>query len=142
VHTALLAPGMKASVNRVHRKKKRETAFNRVRVQPRRVGTNSRQLGPSWDQNSPFYGLSPQVEQRKGNRIIGIYGAGDGNRTHVRSLGSLFYKSRNAQIGGFFFRFSKSSNGFQLEHGRIKVTNWGRFPFPPVLAWPVRKQIH
>jgi hypothetical protein len=29
-------------------------------------------------------------QRRKDNRIIGIYGAGDGNRTHVRSLGSFF----------------------------------------------------
>ena len=26
-------------------------------LEPRRVGTNSLQLGPCWDQNSPFYGL-------------------------------------------------------------------------------------
>src|SRR5512140_3865323 len=46
-------------------------------------------MGPSWDQNTPFYGPIREVEQRKGNRIIRIYGAGDGNRTHVLTLGSL-----------------------------------------------------
>jgi hypothetical protein len=29
------------------------------------------------------------TQPHKGNRIIESYGAGDGNRTHVRSLGSL-----------------------------------------------------
>ena len=27
---------------------------------------------------------------RKGDRVIEVYGAGDGNRTHVRSLGSFY----------------------------------------------------
>ena len=46
-------------------------------------------LGPSRDQNPPFYGRIQWVKRRKDNRILVIYGAGDGNRTHVRSLGSL-----------------------------------------------------
>jgi len=29
-----------------------------------------------------------QLSTRKGKRIIWVFGAGDGNRTHVRSLGS------------------------------------------------------
>src|SRR5260370_34097059 len=58
------------------------SGFNRSHV-----GTNSLQLGPSWDQTPHLYGLIRWVEQRKGNRIIRIYGAGDVNRTNVRSLG-------------------------------------------------------
>ena len=34
-----------------------------------------------------------------------IYGAGDGNRTHVRSLGRLLQKAKNAQIGGILSFF-------------------------------------
>src|SRR5271165_4921703 len=30
------------------------------------------------------------TSRQKGNRIIRSYGAGDGNRTHVRSLGSFY----------------------------------------------------
>src|SRR5215472_11923511 len=30
------------------------------------------------------------TSRRKGNRIIRVSGAGDGNRTHVRSLGSFY----------------------------------------------------
>ena len=28
------------------------------------------------------------IQPRKANRVIGVFGAGDGNRTHVRGLGS------------------------------------------------------
>jgi len=36
-----------------------------------------------------FHGVVSATSRHKGNRIIGISGAGDGNRTHVRSLGML-----------------------------------------------------
>ena len=48
------------------------------------------------DQNRPFEEKFPVVSRREGNRINEIYGAGDGNRTHVRSLGSLQQKSIGA----------------------------------------------
>ena len=44
-------------------------------------------LGP-WDQTPRFYRRNQWTKRRKDNRIILSYGAGDGNRTHVRSLGS------------------------------------------------------
>src|SRR6266550_3080833 len=43
---------------------------------------------PSGVQNPPFLGVFSATQPHKGNRIIETYGAGDGNRTHVRSLGS------------------------------------------------------
>ena len=46
-------------------------------------------LGPSWDQKPLFYGRNQWAKRRKDNRIIVSYGAGDGNRTHVRSLGKF-----------------------------------------------------
>jgi hypothetical protein len=42
------------------------------------------------EQNPQFQGLFSVTSRRIGNRIIRIYGAGDGNRTHVRSLGSFY----------------------------------------------------
>ena len=41
-------------------------------------------------QNHKFMGRFSATSRRKGNQIIKIYGAGDGNRTHVRSLGSFY----------------------------------------------------
>src|SRR5450755_1077886 len=43
------------------------------------------------------------------NRVLRISGAGDGNRTHVRSLGSLAEHTKNVRIGGIltFFGFLK-----------------------------------
>ena len=43
--------------------------------------------------------LIPEVKS------ISIFGAGDGNRTHVKSLGSLRYNSQTRWIGGFFAIF-------------------------------------
>src|SRR6266478_6463303 len=45
---------------------------------------------PSGVQNRPFLGVFSATQPHKGNRIIKTYGAGDGNRTHVRSLGSFY----------------------------------------------------
>src|SRR5712691_10353737 len=41
-------------------------------------------------QNTSFYGLNRGWEASKANCINRLYGAGDGNRTHVRSLGSFY----------------------------------------------------
>jgi hypothetical protein len=60
---------MKTSV--VHVQLKKDTR-NRAHLRPVSNGGELGliQLGPSWDQNSLFYALIRQVEQRKGNRII------------------------------------------------------------------------
>ena len=50
---------------------------------------NCGRFGTSLEQNPQFRGRFSAVCTGKGNRIIKEYGAGDGNRTHVRSLGSL-----------------------------------------------------
>jgi hypothetical protein len=65
-------------------------------------------LGPTWDQNPPFYGPIQWVKRRKDNRIIVSYGAGDGNRTHVRSLGRF---GRN--------QYHQKTNGLQQTGGHI-----------------------
>src|ERR1700733_5698234 len=44
---------------------------------------------PSSVQNPPLCRVFSPTQPRKGNRVIKTYGAGDGNRTHVRSLGSF-----------------------------------------------------
>jgi len=44
------------------------------------------------------------------------YGAGDGNRTHVRSLGSLQFNSKNAGLAAFL-RFSERLNWKIMENG-------------------------
>jgi hypothetical protein len=49
---------------------------------------NYKGLGTSLEQNRPLEGRFRLVSRREGNRINEIYVAGDGNRTHVRSLGS------------------------------------------------------
>src|SRR6266404_6066473 len=49
-----------------------------------------RRQRPSGVQNRPFLGVFSATQPRKGNRVIETYGAGDGNRTHVRSLGSFY----------------------------------------------------
>ena len=41
----------------------------------------------------------------KGNRIISISGAGDGNRTHVQSLGSSIWSEKTLELGEIL-RFS------------------------------------
>jgi hypothetical protein len=45
------------------------------------------------EQNQPFHRLFSVVSWGKGNRIINNFGAGDGNRTHVRSLGTRRHRS-------------------------------------------------
>src|SRR5437773_8604220 len=45
------------------------------------------------------------------------YGAGDGNRTHVRSLGSLQSNSKNAGLAAFL-RFSERLNWKIMENGK------------------------
>ncbi len=42
------------------------------------------------EQNPRIFGLIAVVYRWKVNRIIKTFGAGDGNRTHVRSLGSFY----------------------------------------------------
>src|SRR5437660_12292095 len=51
----------------------------------------------------------------KANRMIKSYGAGDGNRTHVRSLGSLQFNSKTAGLAAFF-RFSERLNWEIMEN--------------------------
>src|SRR5437773_4123367 len=53
----------------------------------------------------------------KANRMIKSYGAGDGNRTHVRSLGSLQFNSKNAGLAAFL-RFSERLNWKIMENGK------------------------
>jgi hypothetical protein len=40
-----------------------------------------------------------QLVRVKAIESSGVFGAGDGNRTHVRSLGSLLQANKNARIG-------------------------------------------
>src|SRR5215472_13221812 len=42
------------------------------------------------EQNPQIIGRISGTSRWKGNRIIRVTGAGDGNRTHVRSLGSFY----------------------------------------------------
>src|SRR5438046_7969738 len=55
------------------------------------------------------------------------YGAGDGNRTHVRSLGSLQFNSKNAGLAAFL-RFSERLNWKIVENGKWKTatSRWGQ----------------
>src|SRR6516165_688928 len=53
-------------------------------------GSNSLLWGPFGVQKPLFYTDFPMMWRRKGNCINGYFGAGDGNRTHVRSLGSFY----------------------------------------------------
>ena len=50
---------------------------------------NSDRFGTSMEQNRPSEEDYSVVSGREGNEINEIYGAGDGNRTHVRSLGKF-----------------------------------------------------
>src|SRR5467141_943589 len=50
--------------------------------------TNESILEHPWKKPPQFMGRFSATSRRRGNRIIRIYGAGDGNRTHVRSLGN------------------------------------------------------
>src|SRR5262249_20857684 len=59
-------------------------------VTQRPIGEQQR---PSGVQNRPFSGGTSATQPPKGNRVIEVYGAGDGNRTHVRSLGSTVLAS-------------------------------------------------
>src|ERR1700739_1310237 len=43
-------------------------------------------FGTSLEQNHQFMGRFSATSRRRGNRINNSYGAGDGNRTHVRTL--------------------------------------------------------
>jgi hypothetical protein len=42
---------------------------------------------PTGVQNRSFFRVFSATQPRKGNRVIETFGAGDGNRTHVRTLG-------------------------------------------------------
>src|SRR5204863_4518695 len=55
------------------------------------------------------------MEASKANCINRLYGAGDGNRTHVRSLGSLQFSSKNAGLAAFL-RFSERLNWKIMEN--------------------------
>ena len=73
----------------------------------RRAWNISPALGTSLEQKPRFRGCFSVPSRSKGNRIISIYGAGDGNRTHVRNLGSCRHLAsetipkRQNQGGGF-----------------------------------------
>ena len=60
-------------------------ATNRARSDS---ASNRKMRRPTSVQNKLFHGVFSATQPRKGNRVIKSYGAGDGNRTHVRSLGS------------------------------------------------------
>ena len=73
----------------------------------RRAWNISPALGTSLEQKPRFRGCFSVPSRSKGNRIISISGAGDGNRTHVRNLGSCRHLAsetipkRQNQGGGF-----------------------------------------
>src|SRR5205807_9813574 len=71
----------------------------------RRPEVHPRRRRPSSVQNQPFLGVFSATQPHKGSRIIETYGAGDGNRTHVRSLGSWQYNSKTRWTGGIFAIF-------------------------------------
>ena len=50
-------------------------------------GVQSIELGTTWEQNAAFSTPLYPTKQRKGNRIIGSYGTGGGDRTHGPGLG-------------------------------------------------------
>jgi hypothetical protein len=52
----------------------------------------------------------------RGTVTLRVYGAGDGNRTHVRSSGSLQFNSKNAGLAAFL-RFSERLNWKIMENG-------------------------
>src|SRR2546429_427546 len=56
-----------------------------------------------------------------------VTGAGDGNRTHVRSLGSLQFNSKDAGMAAFL-RFSERLNWKIVENGKWKTatSRWGQ----------------
>src|SRR6516162_295032 len=83
----------------------------------RNAWNNSQSFGTSLEQNPWFLGSFSVPSRSKGNRIISIYGAGDGNRTHVRSLGSLRYNSKHAGLAAFL-QFSKRLNWKIMENGK------------------------
>src|SRR5260370_1641688 len=61
--------------------------------------------------------LEPGGQPCKSNWIVASSGAGDGNRTHVRSLGSLQSNSKNAGLAAFL-RFSERLNWKIMENGK------------------------
>jgi len=56
------------------------------------VMTSPQSQRPTSVQNLPFFRVFSATQPRKGNRVIETYGAGDGNRTHVRSLGKRGFR--------------------------------------------------
>jgi hypothetical protein len=60
----------------------------KILAQNAKAASNWRRRRPCGGQNRPFIGVFSATQPHKGNRIIVSYGAGDGNRTNVRSLGS------------------------------------------------------
>src|SRR5258708_16213020 len=78
---------------------------------------NCEGFGTSLEQNPQFMGRFSATSRRKGNRIIVISGAGDGNRTHVRSWGSLQSNSKGAGLAAFL-RFSERLNWKIMENGK------------------------
>ncbi len=69
----------------------------------------------------------------KANRMIKSYGAGDGNRTHVRSLGSLQSNSKNAGLAAFL-RFSERLNWKIMENGKRSARGERKRPVPQVIG--------
>ena len=60
-----------------------QRTFPPIRVQ-NRTEINCKGLRTFLEQNPKLMGRFSVTSRRKGNRINRIYGAGDGNRTHVR----------------------------------------------------------
>src|SRR5216683_5171761 len=64
--------------------------------------------------------LEPRGQPCKTNWIVASSGAGDGNRTHVRSLGSLQSNSKDAGLAAFL-RFSERLNWKIMENGKRPI---------------------
>src|SRR6266699_5137363 len=62
-----------------------------------------------------------------------VVGAGDGNRTHVRSLGSLQSNSKNAGLAAFL-RFSERLNWKIMENGKRSARGERKRPVPQVIG--------
>ena len=62
---------------------------NVYRFQSRPIDYQHGESASNCVQNTTVYGSISGVEASKANCINSVYGAGDGNPTHVRSLGSL-----------------------------------------------------
>jgi hypothetical protein len=89
-----VAPSPRSQASSGDRKKTQRTAS--VPIENCLIrGVQSTALGTTWEQNTAFSSPLYPTKQRKGNRIIGSYGRGGGDRAHVRNLGVIEQSSFN-----------------------------------------------